>query len=129
MRVGLDGAVDGDAERRLHAGEGRDDLAPDMLDGGERQRARVARDQAAHHVGLALRPEGGAGPAGALGPDQASITDAALDQQPVHLRVDRVDLLAKLGERPRVAFAGLGHGMSGCRWHPGRSRRPDGRHS
>ena len=47
-------------ERRLHIGEGRDDDAPDALDGVERQDAVVALDQPAHHVGLARRAEGGA---------------------------------------------------------------------
>ena len=45
--LGLDRGVDGDVERRLHAREGGDDLAPDMLDRGERQGAFVAGDEAA----------------------------------------------------------------------------------
>ena len=48
------------------AREGGDDLAPDVLDGRERQIAGVAHDEAAHHVGLAVGPECGAGLARAL---------------------------------------------------------------
>ena len=44
-------------ERRLDIGEGRDDDAPDALDGVERQDAAMALHQPAHHVGLARRTE------------------------------------------------------------------------
>ena len=48
-------------ERRLHIREGRDDDAPDALDGIERQNAFVALDQPAHHLGLARGAERRAG--------------------------------------------------------------------
>ena len=73
-----------DAERRLHRREGGDDLAPDVLDGGERQLAPMAHHEAAHHVGLAVGPEGGAGLARALDLDQLGDDAGAVDQEPVH---------------------------------------------
>ena len=45
---------------RLHVGEGRDDDAPDALDGVDRQPAGMALDDGAQHRGLARRPERGA---------------------------------------------------------------------
>jgi hypothetical protein len=102
--VGMDGVV------RLNIGEGRDDDAPDALDGVERQQALMAQRQALHHVGLAAGPEGRPRPARPLGVDQRVDDRAALDQETVHLRVDRIDLGAEIGERPRVVFACSGHG-------------------
>jgi hypothetical protein len=104
-RVGA--AVDHQRERRLHGREGGDDLAPDVLDRGQRQGAAVAGDEAAHHVGLAAGPEGGAGQAGALGGDQRVDHRAPLDEQAVHLGIDGVDPETERGERRRVAFAGV----------------------
>ena len=85
--------------------------------------ALVAGDEPAHHVGLAAGAEGVARPAGPLGPDQRADHLAARDQQAVHLRVDRVDLVAELGERPRVAFTGVGHGQAVARWYIGSGQK------
>ena len=75
-------------KRRLHIGEGRDDDAPDALDGVERQDAAMALDQAAHHVGLARRAERRADLLGLLHLDQPVDDVAALHQQAMHLLVD-----------------------------------------
>ena len=107
LRLGID--VHRHVERRLQAREGGDDLAPDMLDGGERQDSVVARHEAAHHVGLAAGTEGGAGTARALGADERVDDGAALHQEAVDLLVDPVDLGAKPCESRRRAFAFLGH--------------------
>ena len=76
-------------ERRLHVGEGRDDDAPDALDGVERQDAAMALHQPPHHVGLARRAERRADFLGLLDLDQAVDDVAARHQQAVHLLVDR----------------------------------------
>ncbi len=89
-------------ERRLHVGEGGDDDAPDAFGGVERQDAFVALHQAAHHVGLARRPERRTGLLCLLGRDQAVDDVAALHQEPVHGLVDAVDLLAEFAERGRI---------------------------
>ncbi len=95
-------------ERRLHIGEGRDDHAPDALDGIERQDAAMALDQAPHHVGLARRAKRRADLLGLLHPDQPVDDVATLHQQPMHLLVDRIDLLAQIGKRWRGGRR-LGH--------------------
>ncbi len=61
----------------------------------------MALDQAAHHVGLARRPEGRADLLGLLHLDQPVDDVAALQQQAVHAFVDGVDLLAQVGKRRR----------------------------
>ena len=99
-----------DAERRLHIGEGRDDDAPDALHGIERQDALMAIDQAAHHVGLARGPEGGALLLRLLDLDQAVDDLAALDQQTMHGLVDAVDLAAQIRQRRSVGRGGFRHG-------------------
>ncbi len=86
-------------ERRLDIGEGRDDDAPDAFDRIERQDAAMALHEVAHHVGLACRPECRADLLGLLHLDQAVDDVAAGHQQAVHLRVDRVDLLAQFLQR------------------------------
>ena len=48
-----DGDISMHGERRLDIGEGRDDDAPDALDGVERQDAAMTLDQVPHHAGLA----------------------------------------------------------------------------
>ena len=90
-----------DRKRRLHIGEGRDDDAPDALDGVERQDAAVTLHQPAHHVGLARRAERRADLLGLLHRDQAVDDVAARHQQAVHLLVDGVDLFAQHLERGR----------------------------
>ena len=63
-------------------------------------RRPVAQDEAAHHVGFAVGAEGRAGLAQALGCDQLGDHAGALDQQPVHRLVDRVDPVAdRLSDR------------------------------
>ena len=93
------GQVGMHGERRLHVGEGRDDDAPDALDGVERQVAVMALDQPPHHVGLARRAEGGAGLLGLLHRDQTVDDLAALDQELVHRFVDAIDVAPQIGER------------------------------
>ena len=88
-------------ERRLDVSERRDDDAPDAFDGVERQDAAMALHQAAHHVGLARRTESRAHLLGVLHLDQPVDDVAALHQQAVHLRIDRIDLLAQIGKRRR----------------------------
>ena len=95
-------------ERRLDVGEGRDDDAPDALDGVERQDAAMALDQLAHHVGLARRAERRADLLGLLHLDQAVDDVAARHQQAMDLLVDRVDLLAQF-LRARAGPGGVGH--------------------
>ena len=68
----------------------------------------MALHQAAHHVGLARRTEGRADLLGLLHLDQPVDDVAALHQQAVHLRIDRIDLLAQVGERWRRGRR-LGH--------------------
>ena len=87
--VGVDGIG------RLHVGEGRDDDPPDPLDGVERQDPFVPRDDAAHHLGLARRPERRAAALACLDGDQAIDDLAALDQARVEIAVDPVDLVAQ----------------------------------
>ena len=67
----------------------------------------MALDQAPHHVGLARRAECRADLLGLLHLDQAVDDVAALHQQAMHAFIDRVDLLAQLGERRRGGR--LGH--------------------
>ena len=66
--------------------------------------AGMAHDDAAHHVGLAVGPEGRAGLARALDLDQLGDHARAVDQKPVHGLVDRVDAVAdrrqRIGRRP-----------------------------
>ena len=81
----------------------------------------MALDQPAHHVGLARRPERGAGFLRLLDRDQAVDDLAALHQQAVHGLVDAVDLVAQIGERGRV----VGRLVSGMAWHRYRRRRID----
>ena len=97
-------------ERRLHIGEGGDDDPPDTFGGVERQDAGVALHEAPHHLGLARRPEGGAGLLGLLDRDQPVDDLAALHQQRVHALVDAVDLLPQVGKRRCVGTGRLGHG-------------------
>ena len=84
---------------RLHIGEGRDDDAPDALDGVERQVAVMALDQPPHHVGLAGGPERGSGFLALFDRDQPVDDLAALDQQVVHFPVDAIDLDPQFGKR------------------------------
>ena len=72
----------------------------------------MALHQATHHVGLARRPEGGAGFLGVLDRDQAVDDFAALHQELVHGLVDAVDILAEFAEVGRV-FELVCHGFSG----------------
>ena len=95
---------------RLHMREGRDDDAPDALDGVERQDAAMALDQLAHHRGFARRAEGGAGFLRALDRDQVLDDLAALDQERVHRRVDAVDLGPQSGKRWDVLVGLFRHG-------------------
>ena len=95
-QIGMDG------KRRLNIGEGRDDDPPDALDGIERQIAVMALDQAAHHLGLAGGPEGGAGFLALFDRDQRIDNLAALDQELMHVFVDAVDLDPQIGQRGRV---------------------------
>ncbi len=103
-KVGMHG------KRRLHIGEGRNDDAPDALGGVERQVAVMALDQAAHHVGLARRAEGGAGFLGLFDRDQAVDDLAALDQELVHRLVDAIDLAPQIGERLVLLARRFWHG-------------------
>ena len=119
--VRFDGRVEDHIERCLHMGERCDDLTPDVLDSGERQRTLVAPDKPTHHVGLATWTKRGPRATGALRPDQGIDDGAALDQQGMHLRVDLVDAVAQLRQRPHIAFAGIGHLVFGL------SRRLAGR--
>ncbi len=67
-------------------------------------------DQPAHHPGLAAGAEGVGRVAGALDPDQRIHHVAAIDQQPMDLVVDRVDLLAEGRQGLRVVRR-FGHGV------------------
>ena len=91
--VGVHGVI------RLHISEGRDDDAPDALDRVDRQEAAMALDQRAHHLRLAVRPEGAAAALRALDRDQPVDDLAALHQQPMHVEIDAIDLAAQFGER------------------------------
>src|SRR5271154_2592147 len=75
----------------LDEGEGRDDDPPDALDGIERENAFVSGDEAAHHIGLAARPERRAGTGAGFDRDQPVDDLAALHQDLVHARVDAID--------------------------------------
>ena len=86
---------------RLHIGEGRDDDAPDALDGVERQEPLVTLDQRAHHLRLAIGSKGAADALRALHGDQPVDDLAALHQQPMHVAIDPVDLVAQFGKRVR----------------------------
>jgi hypothetical protein len=77
-----------------------------MLDGRKRQPPAMARDQAAHHIGLTARPERRAGLAGPLHPHQGVDDPAPLDQKAVHGIVQAVDLQSEFVE----AFGRLTHG-------------------
>ncbi len=101
-------------ERRLHVGEGRNDDAPDALDGVERQVAVMAFDQTAHHLGLAGGPEGGAGLLRFLHRDQGVDGFAALHQQRMHGRVDAVELAPQIGERNFLLAGRFGMSAPGC---------------
>ncbi len=68
----------------------------------------MALHQAPHHVGLARGAESRTHLLGLLHPDQAVDDIAALHQKAVHLRVDRIDLLAQFGKRRRRGRR-LGH--------------------
>ncbi len=78
-----------------------------MLDGGDWQRAIVGSHQPAHHRGLPPGPEGIGRFAGALDADQGIDHCTALDQQTMHLRIDRVDLPTQLSQCLRVAVRGF----------------------
>ena len=105
-------------ERRLHVGEGRDDDAPDALDGVERQDAAMALDQPAHHVGLARRAERGADFLGLLHLDQPVDDVAARHQQAVDLLVDACRSLCAA---PRA------RAERGVAWTSSRTSTPDRR--
>ena len=70
-------------------------------------------DEAAHHVGLARRAESGAGFLALFDRDQAIDDFAALDQKPMHLLVDTVDLAPQIGERLVLMARRFRHGS---RW-------------
>ena len=75
----------------------------------------MALDQAAHHLGLARRTEGGAGFLRLLHRDQAVDDVAALHQEAVHGLVDAVDLAPQIGERGGfgTGWGRLDHGTRG----------------
>ena len=79
------GDVDMDAVIRLHEGEGRNNNAPNSLDGIERQQPAVALDQAAHHLGLAAGTEGRAATLTRFHRDQPVDDLAALHQAAMEL--------------------------------------------
>jgi hypothetical protein len=62
-----------------------------MLDGRQRQRAAVAQNHPAHHFCLAVGAEGRCRPAQAFDLDEFGYHGRAVDQQPVHLGIDRID--------------------------------------
>ncbi len=73
----------------------------------------MAGDEAAHHVGLAPRPEGRAAALPLLGFDQAVNDLAALDQELVQLGIDAIDLNSKVGQRFQAGRVGHGQGSRG----------------
>jgi hypothetical protein len=83
----------------LNMGEGRNDDAPDALDGIKRKDAAMPLHQLAHHRDFARRPECGAGFLGALHRDQVFDDFAALDQERMHGFVDPVDFRTQGGQR------------------------------
>ena len=86
-------------ERRLHIGEGRDDHAPNALDGIERQHAAVTLDQPPHHLRFARRAERGADFLRLLDGNQRIDDVTALHQQPMHRLIDAIDLAPQVLQR------------------------------
>ena len=72
----------------------------------------MALHQAAHHVGLARRPERRAGFFGLFDRDQTLDDLAALDQERVHVFIDAIDLAAQIGERRLFLARRFWHGRS-----------------
>ena len=101
-----------DAVIRLHEGEGRDDDAPDALDGVERQYSFVALDEPAHHVGLAAGAEGAAAAGARLDGDEPVDDLASLHQHFVQAGVDPVDLVAQISQSFRGGASFKHHGIA-----------------